>query len=101
MLSFPAGIVSVFTANPYPAPLQFRILNASRLESVLPNKQLITKVKNACTDSVLVFEFNMNNLQELLVKQSKMNPQVTIYKCLTLHVYMAPPFRLPTSILTS
>ena len=78
MLSFPAGIVSVFTANPYPAPLQFRILNASRLESVLPNKQLITKVKNACTDSVLVFEFNMNNLQELLVKQSKMNPQVTV-----------------------
>ena len=77
MLSFPAGIVSVFTANPYPAPLQFRILNAARLESVLPNKQLITKVKNACTDSVLVFEFNMNNLQELLVKQSKMNPQVT------------------------
>ena len=78
MLSFPAGIVSVFTANPYPAPLQFRILNAGRLESVLPNKQLITKVKNACTDSILVFEFNMNNLQELLVKQSKMNPQVTI-----------------------
>lgn len=78
MLSFPAGIVSVFTANPYPAPLQFRILNAGRLESVLPNKQLITKVKNACTDSVLVFEFNMNNLQELLVKQSKMNPQVKI-----------------------
>ena len=76
MLSFPAGIVSVFTTNPNPAPLQFRILNAGRLESVLPNKQLITKVKNACTDSVLVYEFNMNNLQELLVKQSQLNPQV-------------------------
>ena len=76
MLSFPAGIVSVFSASPAPAPLQFRILNAGRLESVLPNKQLISKVKNLCTDTVLVFQFNMNNLQELLIKQSQMNPQV-------------------------
>merc|ERR1712155_251041 len=79
MLSFPAGIVSVFSSSAAPAPLQFRILNAGRLESVLPNKQLISKVKNLCTDTVLVFEFNMNNLQELLIKQSQMNPQVTTY----------------------
>ena len=63
MLSFPAGIVSVLAANPYPAPLQFRILNAGRLESVLPNKQLIHKVKNLCTSDLLVFEFNMQSLQ--------------------------------------
>ena len=78
MLSFPAGIVSVFASNPYPAPLQFKIKNAARLESVLPNKQLISKVKNACTDSTLVFEFNMSNLQDLLNKQSQLNPQVTL-----------------------
>ena len=77
MLSFPAGIVSVFSSNPYPAPLQFKIKNATRLESVLPNKQLISKVKNACTESTLVFEFNMNNLQDLLIKQSQLNPQVS------------------------
>lgn len=79
MLSFPAGIVSVLAANPYPAPLQFRILNSGRLESVLPNKQLIHKVKNACTSEVLVFEFNMSSLQELLVKQSQMNPQASYF----------------------
>ena len=78
MLSFPAGIVSVFSSNPYPAPLQFKIKNAARLESVLPNKQLISKVKNACTESTLVFEFNMSNLQDLLIKQSQLNPQVTL-----------------------
>ena len=66
MLSFPAGIVSVLAANPYPAPLQFRILNAGRLESVLPNKQLIHKVKNLCTSDLLVFEFNMQSLQVLM-----------------------------------
>ena len=95
MLSFPAGIVSVLAANPYPAPLQFRILNAGRLESVLPNKQLIHKVKNLCTSDLLVFEFNMQSLQvtflqmlrqlslisiqELLVKQSQMNPHASYF----------------------
>jgi len=79
MLSFPAGIVSVLAANPYPAPLQFRILNAGRLESVLPNKQLIHKVKNLCTSDLLVFEFDMQSLQELLVKQSQMNPHASYF----------------------
>ena len=97
MLSFPAGIVSVLAGNPYPAPLQFRILNAGRLESVLPNKQLIHKVKNLCTSDLLVFEFNMQSLQvvvtayhesqrcsipifqELLVKQSQMNPHASYF----------------------
>ena len=76
MLSFPAGIVSVLATNPRPAPLQFLVRNAGRLESVLPNKQLISKVTAACTSDQLVFEFNMAALQELLSKQSAMNPQV-------------------------
>ena len=89
MLSFPAGIVSVFSSNPYPAPLQFKIKNATRLESVLPNKQLISKVKNACTESTLVFEFNMNNLQDLLIKQSQLNPQVSIeWSCINVALLM-------------
>eukprot|EP00092_Neocalanus_flemingeri_P030331 GFUD01032926.1.p1 GENE.GFUD01032926.1~~GFUD01032926.1.p1 ORF type:complete len:1074 (+),score=275.05 GFUD01032926.1:199-3420(+) len=79
MLSFPAGIVSVLASNPYPAPLQFKIRNSGRLESVLPNKQLITKVKNACTEDILVFEFNMQSLQELLNKQSQMNPHASYF----------------------
>jgi len=79
MLSFPAGIVNVLASNPYPAPLQFKIRNSGRLESVLPNKQLISKVKNACTDDTLVYEFNMHNLQELLNKQSQMNPHASYF----------------------
>jgi hypothetical protein len=79
MLSFPAGIVAVLASNPYPAPLQFRIKNAGRLESVLPNKQLISKVENLSTTSTLVFEFNMNNLQDLLNKQSQINPHASYF----------------------
>lgn len=42
MLSFPAGIVSIFANNPYPAKLGFRIKNSETLENILPNKQLVT-----------------------------------------------------------
>ncbi len=42
MVSFPAGIVQLVSSNPNPAPLQFRIKNAKSLESVIPNKQLIS-----------------------------------------------------------
>lgn len=42
MLSFPAGIVSVFANNPSPAQLGFRIKNIQNLENVLPNKQLVS-----------------------------------------------------------
>lgn len=90
MLSFPAGIVSVFASNPYPAPLQFKIKNAGRLESVLPNKQLISKVKNACTESTLVFEFNMSSLQDLLNKQSQLNPQASYFNIDILKYQITP-----------
>ena len=43
MVSFPAGIVSVLANNVNPAPLRFRIKNASSLESVIPNKHLIAQ----------------------------------------------------------
>lgn len=41
MLSFPAGIVSVFANNPSPAQLGFRIKNMLNLENLSPNKQLV------------------------------------------------------------
>ncbi|CAL8387658.1 unnamed protein product [Boreogadus saida] len=40
-LSFPMGIIKVFTSNPSPAVLTFRLKNTSRLEQVLPNQQLL------------------------------------------------------------
>lgn len=90
MLSFPAGIVAVLASNPYPAPLQFRIKNAGRLESVLPNKQLISKVKNLSTSETLVFEFNMNNLQDLLNKQSQSNPHASYFNIDILKYQITP-----------
>ena len=41
MMSFPAGVVRVFTENPSPAMLSFKIKNTTRLDQVLLNKQLL------------------------------------------------------------
>jgi len=91
MLSFPAGIVSVLASNPYPAPLQFRIKNAGRLEGVLPNKQLISKLKNLSTQDTFVYEFNMSNLQDLLNKQSQINPHASYFN-IDILKYQITPF---------
>lgn len=40
-LSFPTGIIKVFTNNPSPAVLTFKLKNTSRLEQILPNQQLL------------------------------------------------------------
>ena len=40
-LSFPMGIMKVFTSNPSPAVLTFKLRNTSRLEQILPNQQLL------------------------------------------------------------
>ncbi|XP_048449764.1 F-BAR domain only protein 2 [Rhincodon typus] len=40
-MSFPSGIIKVFTSNPSPAVLSFRIRNTSKFEQILPNAQLV------------------------------------------------------------
>jgi len=40
-VSFPSGIIKVFTSNPSPAVLCFRVKNTSKLEQILPNAQLV------------------------------------------------------------
>lgn len=41
MVSFPAGIVNILANNPNPAKLTFRLKNTSRVDNLLPNKQLM------------------------------------------------------------
>lgn len=42
MLSFPAGIVNILANNPNPAKLVFRLKNVQNLDTILPNKQIIS-----------------------------------------------------------
>lgn len=41
MVSFPAGIANILVNNPNPAKLTFRLKNTTRIDNILPNKQLV------------------------------------------------------------
>ncbi|GAB6023093.1 hypothetical protein CHUAL_007182 [Chamberlinius hualienensis] len=79
MLSFPAGIVQVLTNNPSPAALIFRVRNISKMESIVPNKQLITIDENQSSSDYHVYEFNMPALTTVLRWQQEQNPSASYF----------------------
>ncbi|KAJ8305285.1 LOW QUALITY PROTEIN: hypothetical protein KUTeg_015830, partial [Tegillarca granosa] len=79
MISFPAGVVKVFTDNPSPAMLSFRIKNSSRLEQVLLNKQLIVQDTDQSSSDVLVYTFNMSALSDHLKSQGESNKSASYF----------------------
>ena len=95
MVSFPAGIVGVLLGGPAGlrgperAPLTFRIKNFETLESIVPNKQLISEMSSAKSEltngldstssSDKVFQFDMKALRDLLKAQSEQNPNASYF----------------------
>ena len=83
MVSFPAGIVNVIANNTNPPPLQFSLINANSLESLLPNSELIIMSAKSIAQTEQsdskTFEFNMKSLQELLKQQSEQNPSASYF----------------------
>lgn len=83
MVSFPAGIVNVIANNTNPPPLLFSLINASSLESLLPNSELIIMSAKSIAQTEQsdskTFEFNMKSLQELLKQQSEQNPSASYF----------------------
>lgn len=41
MVSFPAGIIQVFTNNPSPSQLSFQVRSKQRLENLISNKNFV------------------------------------------------------------
>ncbi|CAF95950.1 unnamed protein product, partial [Tetraodon nigroviridis] len=78
-LSFPMGIIKVFTNNPSPAVLTFRLKNTSRLEQVLPNQQLLYSDPSQSDSNSKDFWFNMQALTSYLRKASDQNPSASYY----------------------
>uniref|UniRef100_A0A8C4ZYB6 F-BAR domain only protein 2 n=1 Tax=Gadus morhua TaxID=8049 RepID=A0A8C4ZYB6_GADMO len=78
-LSFPMGIIKVFTSNPSPAVLTFRLKNTSRLEQVLPNQQLLHSDASQSDSNSKDFWFNMPALMSYLRKAAEQNPTASYY----------------------
>ncbi|XP_059213547.1 F-BAR domain only protein 2 isoform X3 [Centropristis striata] len=78
-LSFPMGIIKVFTTNPSPAVLTFKLKNTSRLEQILPNQQLLYSDPSQSDSNSKDFWFNMQALTSYLRKASDQNPTASYY----------------------
>ncbi|KAM6975750.1 LOW QUALITY PROTEIN: F-BAR domain only protein 2 [Tautogolabrus adspersus] len=78
-LSFPMGIIKVFTTNPSPAVLTFKLKNTSRLEQILPNQQLLFSDPSQSDSNSKDFWFNMQALTSYLRKAADQNPSASYY----------------------
>ncbi|XP_055369569.1 F-BAR domain only protein 2 isoform X12 [Betta splendens] len=78
-LSFPMGIIKVFTTNPSPAVLSFKLKNTSRLEQILPNQQLLYSDPSQSDSDSKDFWFNMQALTSYLRKASDQTPSASYY----------------------
>ncbi|KAJ7988313.1 hypothetical protein DPEC_G00322280, partial [Dallia pectoralis] len=78
-LSFPMGIIKVFTNNPSPAVLTFKLKNTSKLEQILPNQTLLFSDSSQSDANTKDFWFNMPALTSYLRKASEQNPAASYY----------------------
>ncbi|NWT18770.1 FCHO2 protein, partial [Vireo altiloquus] len=78
-ISFPSGIIKVFTSNPSPAVLCFRVKNTSKLEQILPNAQLVYSDQSQHDSSTKDFWMNMQTITIYLKKLSEQNPSASYY----------------------
>lgn len=78
-ISFPSGIIKVFTCNPSPAVLCFRVKNISRLEQILPNAQLVFSDPSQCDANTRDYWMNMQAVTVYLKKLSEQNPAASYY----------------------
>ncbi|PIK60882.1 putative FCH domain only protein 2-like [Apostichopus japonicus] len=79
MVSFPAGIIQALTSNPSPPVLSVRVNNVSKLEQILPNKQLITNDVSMNQGDSNAYVFNMQNLIMLIKKQFEKNAAASYF----------------------
>ncbi|XP_068104467.1 F-BAR domain only protein 2 [Hyperolius riggenbachi] len=78
-VSFPSGIIKVFTSNPSPAVLCFRVKNTSKLEQILPNTQLLYSDPSQSDTNCKDFWMNMQAVTSYLKKSSEQNPSASYY----------------------
>ncbi|XP_035753410.1 F-BAR domain only protein 2 isoform X2 [Egretta garzetta] len=78
-VSFPSGIIKVFTSNPSPAVLCFRVKHTSKLEQILPNAQLVYSDQSQSDSSTKDFWINMQAITVYLKKLSEQNPSASYY----------------------
>ncbi|XP_048686887.2 F-BAR domain only protein 1 isoform X1 [Caretta caretta] len=78
-MSFPAGIVHVFSGSPAPPVLSFRLLNTALVEQFLPSAELLYSDPSQSDPSTKDFWLNMPALTGHLQKQAEQAPAASYY----------------------
>ncbi|KAJ8274626.1 hypothetical protein COCON_G00092510 [Conger conger] len=78
-MSFPAGILRIFTANPNAPVLSFRLVNIARVDHFLPNQKLLYNDPSQNDPDNRDFWFNMQALNLYLQREAELNPQASYY----------------------
>lgn len=90
-MSFPAGIVRVFSSTPPPPVLSFRLINTTRIEQFLPNSELLYSDLSQSDLRTKDFWLNMPALTSNLQRQTEQAPGAPYYNVALLKYQVSRP----------
>ncbi|KAM7328449.1 hypothetical protein ACRRTK_012541 [Alexandromys fortis] len=90
-MTFPAGIVRVFSGTPPPPVLSFRLVHTAPVEHFQPNTDLIFSDPSQSDPETKDFWLNMTALTEALQHQAEQNPTASYYNLVLLRYQFSRP----------
>ncbi|XP_047554021.1 F-BAR domain only protein 1 isoform X4 [Lutra lutra] len=90
-MTFPAGIVRVFSGTPPPPVLSFRLVHTSAIEHFQPNADLLFSDPSQSDPETKDFWLNMAALTEALQRQAEQNPAASYYNVVLLRYQFSRP----------
>lgn len=90
-MTFPAGIVRVFSGTPPPPVLSFRLVHTAPIEHFQPNADLLFSDPSQSDPETKDFWLNMTALTEALQRQAEQNPAASYYNVVLLRYQFSRP----------
>ncbi|XP_036170336.1 F-BAR domain only protein 1 isoform X1 [Myotis myotis] len=90
-MTFPAGIVRVFSGTPPPPVLSFRLVHTTPIEHFQPNADLLFSDPSQSDPETKDFWLNMTALTEALQRQAEQNPAASYYNVVLLRYQFSRP----------
>nr|XP_030736023.1 F-BAR domain only protein 1 isoform X2 [Globicephala melas] len=90
-MTFPAGIVRVFSGTPPPPVLSFRLVHTAPIEHFHPNADLLFSDPSQSDPETKDFWLNMAALTEALQRQAEQNPAASYYNVVLLRYQFSRP----------
>uniref|UniRef100_A0A8C3WV76 FCH and mu domain containing endocytic adaptor 1 n=1 Tax=Catagonus wagneri TaxID=51154 RepID=A0A8C3WV76_9CETA len=90
-MTFPAGIVRVFSGTPPPPVLSFRLVHTAPIEHFQPNADLLFSDPSQSDPETKDFWLNMAALTEALQRQAEQNPAASYYNVMLLRYQFSRP----------